>query len=114
MNQEKAIELVNKALFGLQRVRSMSVEELTRMGWEEETVKVVISDLIPWMHGEKGDAFLNALGAVSSRGKVTGQELYNFMSILHLLDRTLLMMLSAVTETMFPAPQMYWILDLGI
>lgn len=114
MNQKEAMLLVNNTLFGLQRLRSMTVEELTRMGWEEETVKRVISDLIPWMHGEKGDAFLNALAKVSSRGTVTGAELYNFMAILHLLDRNLLMMLSGASGVMFPEPKIEWIPGLGM
>lgn len=114
MNQTEAMDIVNKSLYGLQRVRSMSIEELTRMGWEEKTVKAVIADLVPWMQGEKGDAFLKALALVSSRGSVTGQELYNFMIILHMLDRPLLMMVSAASERMYPQPNMKWLLELGI
>ena len=113
MDQVKAMELVNKALTGLQRLRSMSVEELTRLGWDKETVESVIADLIPWMLGDKGDAFLRALAIVSDCGSVTGQELYNFMAILHLLDKTLLMMLSAVSETMYPEPRIDWLVILG-
>lgn len=114
MNQETAINIVDKLLFGLQRVRSMSIEELTRLGWEEDTVKSVIADLIPWMQGEKGDAFLSALSLVSYRKSVTGQELYNFMVILHLLDRNLLMMVSAISDTIYPAPNPKWIIGLGM
>lgn len=114
MNQVQAIEIVNKALFGLQRVRSMGVEELTRLGWEEEIVRRVFADLVPWMEGERGKALLNSLATVSDRGTVKGMELYNFMTILHRLDKTLLMMLSAATETMFPSPDIKWVSELGM
>lgn len=114
MDQEKAMELVNKALYGLQRVRSMSVEELTRMGFEEGTAKRVIGDLVPWMQGEMGDAFLESLAKVSNRGSVDGIELYNFMFILHAFDRNLLMMISAVTDVMFPEPNLAWVRELGV
>ena len=114
MNQEKALTLINKMLFGLQRVRSMTIEELTRLGFEEHTVRTVISDLIPWMHGERGDALLTSLARVSSSGYVTGQQLYNYMTILHTLDRNLLMMISAASETMYPKPNLEWIRELGM
>mgnify|MGYP001616823587 CR=1 FL=1 len=114
MNQEQAMKLVNRAMIGLQRTRTISIEELTRFGWEESTVKSVIADLIPWAIGEKGDALLNALSLVSNRGSVTGQELYNFMTILHRLDKALLIMITGFTETVFPEPDMKWFMELGL
>lgn len=114
MDQENAVKIVNELLFGLQRVRSMTVEELTICGFEEKTVKAVISDLIPWMYGDKGDAFLKALAGVADKGVVRGMELYNFMTILHRLDKALLMMVSVVCERAFPEPEISWISELGV
>lgn len=114
MNQVKAMTIVNNLIFGLQRVRSASVEELTRMGWEEENVKKVLEFCIPWMQGEKGEAFLKSLAVVSDRGEVKGMELYNFMTILHRLDRNLLMMVSAMSQTIYPEPDTKWLMELGM
>jgi hypothetical protein len=114
MNQEQAMELVNNLLFALQKMRSITIEELTNYGFEEKTVKSVVSDLVPWMHGEKGDAFLSGLALVQDRGSITGMELYNFMTILHLLDRNLLMMVSALSQRMYPKPEITWVVELGM
>lgn len=114
MNQEKALDLVNKLLFGLQRARSASVEELTRLGYEEKTVKAVIGNCMPWLEGEKGEAFLKSLAFVSDRSNVTGMELYNFMTVIHRLDRNLLMIVSGMSKTEFPEPDMKWLMELGL
>lgn len=114
MNQETALNIVKSLMYGLQKFKSITVEELTRMGWEEDTVKKVLSDLAPWSNGEKGYAFINSLSSVLDRGKVTGSELYNFMSIIHLLDRNLLHMVQGVSETIFPEPDIKWISELGM
>lgn len=114
MNQTEALEIVDKLVFGLQRVRSMTIEELTRLGFKENVVKAVIEDLMPFTQGSKSDALLNALTMVQNRKSITGQEFYNFMTILHTLDRALLVMVAIITETEYPYPNMKWFIELGI
>jgi len=117
MNQEKAIEIVNKLLLGLQRARSTSregTEALARSGTRPEIIDGVLEDLTPWLHGPKAEALLNSLAQVYDRDRVTGGELYNFMTIIHVLNPTIAAMAGILTDYTFPKPSLEWFKDLGI
>jgi hypothetical protein len=60
------------------------------------------------MHGEKGDGLLRALNLVLDRDSVTGMELYNFMTIIKMLDIPTGMIVSALADTDFPEPDIAW------
>jgi|WetSurMetagenome_2_1015567.scaffolds.fasta_scaffold687139_1 hypothetical protein len=111
MKHSKAMEYVNKLIFGLQRARTASRESLENMGepkLSQDIIDGVLEDLTPWLHGEKGDALLNGLIKVSDRGRVTGMEFFNFMYIIHHLDPTLQAMAGTLCETTFPEPDIHW------
>jgi len=111
MNQKQAMDYVNKLLFGLQRARSASRESLESMGGRQlsdEIINNVLEDLTPWLHGPKGNGLLNALSQVCDRGRVSGMEFYNFMTIIHHLDPTVGAMAGALSDTTFPQPSVHW------
>lgn len=117
MNQEKALEIVNKLLFGIQRARTAScegTENLAPEGTRPEVIDGVLEDLTPWLHGPKAEALLTALVRVSDRGHVTGGELFNFMTIIHVLNPTIAAMAGILSDYTFPKPNMTWFGELGM
>ena len=117
MNQEKAIEIVNKLIFGIQRARTASREGVETMAKEKtkpELIDGVLEDLMPWLYGPKAEAFLSGLVKVSDRGTVTGQELYNFMTVIHVLNPVIAAMAEILANYTFPKPNMQWFRDLGM
>ena len=114
MNQEKAMEIVNKLIFGLQRARTASREGVENVASAKginnpEIVNGVLEDSNPWLHGPKAEALLQGLVMVSERGRVTGMELYNFMTIIHRLDPVAAAMAGTFAEYTFPKPEIEWI-----
>ncbi len=119
MNEKYAMEIVNNLLIGLQRARSVTrenqeIEDVNGDKLSPEMVNWVLEDLLPWMHGEKGEALLNAVVKVSERGSVTGGELYNFMTIIHLLSPAVNACVGALTTYDFPKPNLEWFKELGM
>ena len=116
MNQTQALEIVNKLIFGIQRARTASREETEAIAPDirPEIIDGVLEDLTPWLHGPKAEALLNGLVKVSDRGTVTGQELYNFMTVIHILNPVIAMMAGTLANYKFPQPNMQWFLDLGL
>ena len=113
MKQAEAMKLVNTLIIGLQRARSVSKESLEDLVIDgkvisKQVVINVLEGLTPWLHGPKGDGFLCALMVVSNRGTVTGMDMYNFMTIIHLLNPTVAAMAGILTDTTFPEPDIHW------
>lgn len=117
MNQKAAMDIVNKLLFGIQRARTASLEgteAVARPGTSPEIINDVLEDLTPWLHGPKAEALIKALTIVSDRGSVTGGELYNFMTIIHVLNPVIAAMAGTFADTTFPKPDMTWFGELGM
>jgi hypothetical protein len=116
MTQEQAMEIVNRLIFGLQRARTASREGTEALAGKvrPKIVDGVLEDLIPWLHGQKAEALLNGLTKVSDRGSITGQELYNFMYIIHNLNPIIAAMAGTLADTTFPKPDMKWFAELGL
>jgi len=118
MNQEKGMEIVNKLIEGLQHARSISREGVESIANEKsiepEIVDGVLEDLTPWLHGPKAEALLSRLIKVSERGSVTGMELFNFMTVIHVPSPVVAAMAGALTDYTFPFPTTNWIMELGL
>jgi hypothetical protein len=111
MKQQEANKLMSTLLIGLQRARSVDMENLSYNDGRkvsDELTEAIAADLTPWLHGTKGNAFLSGVIKVQDRN-VTGMEFYNFMYIIHRLEPTMQAMIGALTETNFPEPDMQWI-----
>lgn len=111
MKQSEAMDYVRKLIFGLQRARSVEREALGESGeFSAEVVERVLADLTPWMNGEKGKSFLEILVKVEERGTVAGMDLYNFMTVIHLLEPTASAVAGMLSGTTFPEPDLQWVL----
>ena len=114
MKQEEALKLCNALLTGLQRARSIVEENASRElsingnPIDPKVMDSALEDITPWLFGEKGNALVRGLGIVSDRDSVKGMEFFNFMYIIHVLEPTLNMMAGALTDTMFPEPDIAW------
>ena len=94
---------------GLQRARSIGRESL---GANSELSAEVIEDALefitPWLHGPKGNALLAGTIKVVERGSVEKMEFYNFMYLIHHLSPEVGAMVSILTDTDFPKPDLEW------
>jgi hypothetical protein len=118
MDQEKGMEIVNRLIVGLQRARSASREGVDAIAKGKsigpEIVDGVLEDLTPWLHGSKAESLLNGLMKVQERGSVSGMELFNFMTIIHVIDPKIASMAGILADYTFPFPTTNWIMELGI
>ena len=108
MNQEEAMKLVRALLFGAQRTRSASREELAR-NFDADIVNNVLVDLNPWLDGSRSKAFLKTLAQIDERGSVTGLEFYNLMTIIHNLEPVIAVTAGIMSDTIFPEPDISWL-----
>lgn len=83
MTGKEAMAVVDRMTFVVQRMRSITMEELG----SDEITRKVLADLQPWVHGPK--SVLPALTKIQDRGSVTPGELYNFCIIARELEPTI-------------------------
>lgn len=107
MKQSDAQKWVRRALWATQKARS----DLMEMAGSDKVMQAIQADLMPWIMEE--DRLLNPLLKVVERidngGEVRGQELYNFMYVIHTWAAPVQMcQLLSDERTEFPRPDVRW------
>lgn len=112
MKHSQAEEFIRKALWCVQRLRSIAEEDIID---GDPAMRKAVQTTSPWVHDEE-KSLMNPLLLLVERldkgGKVSGMEFYNIMTVIHKFapDINIKLRFSTNNDESFPEPKMEWIL----
>lgn len=108
MKQNEAVKILERLLVTVQKLRSNEREAIDRYPGAEETKLRVLTDLQPWIWGDK--CLLPPLEiALAPDHDLTPGELYNFMFVVNNWAPELNVLNALHGEPAFPQPSIQWL-----